>query len=65
MAGALSSGQDRQRRDRATMAHGPRAVVGLAVVALVTGCSSAGVVPIDNDTSMVAKRSAQTGLGRQ
>ena len=36
----------------------------LVFLALVlTGCASTGVVPMDKDTYMVAKRSAQFGFG--
>ena len=36
----------------------------LVFLALVlTGCASTGVVPMDKDTYMVAKRSAQVGFG--
>jgi hypothetical protein len=34
----------------------------ITVVALV-GCASTGVVPMDKDTYMVSKRSAQVGFG--
>jgi hypothetical protein len=36
-------------------------LVILSVV--LTGCASTGVVPMDNDTYMVSKRSAQVGFG--
>lgn len=36
----------------------------LVILALVlTGCASTGVVPMDKDTYMLAKRSAQVGFG--
>ena len=35
----------------------------LILVVGVSGCSSTGVVPMDRDTYMVAKRSAQAGFG--
>lgn len=36
----------------------------LVILTLVlTGCASTGVVPMDKDTYMVSKRSAQVGLG--
>jgi hypothetical protein len=30
---------------------------------ILSGCASTGIVPMDNDTYMVAKRSAQVGFG--
>jgi hypothetical protein len=33
------------------------------VLLLITACSSTGVVPINGDTYMIAKRSAQVGFG--
>lgn len=36
-------------------------LVFLAIV--LTGCTSTGIVPMDMDTYMVAKRSAQIGFG--
>ena len=33
------------------------------VVLVLAGCSSTGIVPMDKDTYMVSKRSAQVGFG--
>jgi hypothetical protein len=37
--------------------------VRVATLLVVLGCSSTGVVPMDNGTYMIAKRSAQAGFG--
>jgi hypothetical protein len=34
-----------------------------SVALVVVGCSSTGIVPMDRDTYMVSKRSAQAGFG--
>ena len=33
------------------------------LILVLSGCSSTGIVPMDKDTFMVSKRSAQIGLG--
>ena len=35
----------------------------ILITLVMIGCASTGVVPMDNDTYMVAKRSAQPGFG--
>ena len=35
----------------------------ISLMLVLTGCSSTGIVPMDRDTFMVAKRSAQVGFG--
>ena len=35
----------------------------LLIPIILAGCSSTGVVPMDGDTYMIAKRSAQIGFG--
>lgn len=40
-----------------------RRVVLPFFTALIAGCASTGVVPMDDDTYSVAKRSAQVGFG--
>ncbi len=45
------------------MSHGIRAVSGLVTLTLLSSCASTGVVPMDHGTYMIAKRSAQAGLG--
>jgi len=35
----------------------------LIIVIVLTGCASTGIVPMDKDTYMVSKRSAQVGFG--
>ena len=35
----------------------------VGIVFLLSACSSTGVVPMDKDTYMVSKRSAQVGFG--
>jgi hypothetical protein len=37
-------------------------LIGLGIVGLL-GCSSSGVIPADNGTYMITKRSAQAGFG--
>lgn len=35
----------------------------ILLLIIFTGCSSTGIVPMDKDTFMIAKRSAQVGFG--
>jgi hypothetical protein len=42
---------------------GIRTMIGVAALALVASCASSGVMTVDKDTFMVAKRSAQVGFG--
>jgi hypothetical protein len=45
------------------MAYGNRAGIALASSVLVASCASSGVMTVDKDTYMIAKRSAQLGFG--
>ena len=40
-----------------------KSAVTLALLAVLVSCSSTGVVPMEADTYMIAKRSAQVGFG--
>jgi hypothetical protein len=45
------------------MAETFRTFIGVAALALTASCASTGVVPMDHDTYMIARRSGQAGLG--
>lgn len=38
-------------------------LIGCLVLSLLVGCASAGIVPMDKGTSLIAKKSAQVGFG--